>query len=267
MNKLLTSKFLPVCVVFLAGWGAVPRSHAVPAPQPAPQPTDSAPSPLPTPPGDAKVFDQVQNTTDNWTSCSICAHGSTNTDNFWMAPFVSSPSMSGSSRELFVGGPGWSSALFIKTLPGNSWASHFLWEFWVYFDPASADTTWSAEFDLWQSLDHQQLMMGSQCDMGDGFWDVWDSSAGHWVTTSIGCPHFAPATWHHIQWYIERLGSNQYRYVTLVVDGKAYNIDQVYHSVDAPDWDDAVGIQWQLDENSGGHALHEWIDNVKLTIW
>jgi hypothetical protein len=88
---------------------------------------------LPTPPSYATVLWQMQNTTNDWTDCSVCAQGTNDTTNYWMAPFQTTPSMSGSSRELFVGGPEWTNALFIKTMPGTT-ASHFLWDFWVYHD-------------------------------------------------------------------------------------------------------------------------------------
>ncbi len=174
--------------------------------------------------------------------------------------------MSGSSREFFIGGPAWSSALWYKTLPANNSAAHFLWEFWVYFDPTSAGATWSAEYDLWQAIGGNEFMIGSQCDFGDGYWDTFDSQNNKWVTTSISCQRFTPNAWHHIQWYVERTSNIQYRYDTLVVDGQAHTLNQTFQ-VNPINWQDGIGVQWQLDEDANGTSLHEWIDNVKLSIW
>jgi hypothetical protein len=246
-----------------SGPGSAPPAASSGAPI-APQ--DGGGSNLPAVPGNAVVFNQIQNTTDNWQACSLCAQGTNDTDNFWMAPYTTSPSMTGSSRELYVGGPQWTNALFIKTLPAHSEAHHFLWDFWVYFDPTSAAKAWTAEYDFWQSDGGEEFMIGSQCNFGDGWWDTWDSKNNQWLHTTIRCERFSPQQWHHIQWYGERPDSMHYRYVWLVVDGKSYWIDQTYQ-VNPTNWPDAMGVQWQLDQDISGHDLHEWIDNVKLSVW
>lgn len=225
----------------------------------------TASSALPTPPANATVVDNLQSQADGWKACSDCAWGTNKTTNFWMAPFNTNPSRSGSSRELFVGGPQWTNALFIKTLPAHNDATHFLWDFWVYFDPTSNANIWSAEFDLWQQVGGTQFMIGSQCNFGNGEWDIWNEPANKWVPTDKPCPRWTPGTWHHVQWYMER-GDNSYRYGTVVLDGKAIVFNQSYNTV-KNGWDDSVGVQWQLDQSGSGVALHEWIDNVKLTMW
>jgi hypothetical protein len=222
--------------------------------------------PLPTPPGNATVFTQMQNTSDDWTSCSLCAFGTHNTTNFWMAPFQHTPSKSGSSREFYVDGLPWTNALFIKTISGTSSVTNFLWDFWVYLDSTSAANIWSAEFDLWQFLGGTEFMIGSQCAFGDGYWETWDSANNRWIVDGIPCPRWAPNTWHHIQWYAERISPTEYRYDTLVVDGASYGVNQVWNVNPTP-WPDGIGVQWQLDQGEKGIPLHEWIDNVQLTLW
>jgi hypothetical protein len=221
---------------------------------------------LPTPPSDATVMTNIQNTTDGWSSCSLCAEGTKSTDNYWMAPFQGSPSTTGSSRELFIGGPQRSNALFIKTMPGHGDVSHFLWDFCVYHDETSAANIWTSEFDLFQFVGGQEFMVGTQCAFGDGVWDTWDQKNNKWIKTAIACPRWAPKTWHHIQWWVERLPDDKYRYNTLVVDDHSYTVDQTYET-SPTSWPDAIGVQWQLDEDSSGTSLHQWIDNVKLTMW
>ncbi len=222
--------------------------------------------PLPDPPSNAKIWTNIQSIDGGWNSCSACAGGDSVTSNFWTAAHQSSPSMSGSSREFFVGGSAWGAALWWKTLGENTWAKHFLWDFYVRFDQTSAANAWTAEYDLWQSMGGQEFMIGSHCDFGKGHWDVYDSGNHQWVNSGIACPRFSPDEWHHIQWYLERVDSNHYRFVTLVVDGNAHSIGKTF-ATNSISWPDNLGVQWQLDQNSDGVDLQEWVDQVKLTIW
>jgi hypothetical protein len=75
-----------------------------------------------------------------------------------------------------------------------------------------------------------------------------------------------PGKWHHIQWFLERLGSDHYRYNTLVVDGQSHDINRTFDP-NPTDWKDTMGIQWQLDQSANGGDVHQWVDNVKLTVW
>lgn len=244
---------------------AAAASTATATPTAAPAAPASS-GPLPSVPDNARVSESLQNR-DGWQSCSGCAGGKSTTSNMWTAAHQTSPSQSGSSREFFVGGHAWTNALwYVKVDPGQSSASHFLWDFWVRFDANSSKHAHSAEYDMWQAVSGQEFMMGSQCNFEAGVWDIWDSKNFHWVPTSAGCRRFSPDTWHHIQWYVERRGSRQYHYGVLVVDGEAHSLDRTFDSNSA-DWQDSVGVQFQLDQDSSGTPLHEWVDNVKLSIW
>jgi hypothetical protein len=220
---------------------------------------------LPTPPATATVLSEMQNDTTNWGICSLCAAGSNTTGNYSMTFDQSQPSLSGSSLEMYADGPQWTNVLFMDTMLGTSSNSHFLWDFWIYHDPAAEAHFWASEFDLWQVLGGNEFMIGSQCDFGDGYWATWDSQDGAWVLNGIPCPHWAPG-WHHVQWYLERISPTQYRYDTLVFDGQAYGFNQTW-SVNSTTWPDMIGIQYQLDQDPSATPLHEWVDNVNLTMW
>ena len=176
------------------------------------------------------------------------------------------PSLSGSSRQFFIGGPSWASALWIHKFGAQDSTSHFLWDFYVYFDAASAAAVWSAEYDLWQSMGGQEFMMGSQCVFGTNEWDVWDSGNGAWVNTGVPCPRFTGGTWHHIQWDTQRISATQYQFNTVFVDDQPFPVNRVFDA-NPSDWSDGLGVQWQLDQDGSGAALTEWIDKVKLSIW
>jgi hypothetical protein len=227
----------------------------------APPPSSTV---LPTPPANAQVLKEMQNDT-TWSICSLCAAGTNTTGNYWMKPSQSQPSLSGSSLEMYADGPSWTNVLFMDTMPGTSSNSHFLWDFWVYHDPAAEAQFWSSEFDLWQVLGGKEFMIGSQCDFGDGYWSTWDSQGDRWVLNGIPCPHWTPG-WHHIQWYVERINPTQYRYDTLVFDGQGYGFNQTW-TFNSTTWPDMIGIQYQLDQDPTGTPLHEWVDNVTLTMW
>ena len=217
-------------------------------------------------PSGAKVFSQVQNTTDAWSDCSTCAGGQATTANYWTAAFQTTPSLSGSSREFYNGGGPWANALWIKKFGNQDQATHMLADFWMSLDSGAAGHLWTAEFDMWQSVAGQEFMIGSQCNFGGGEWDVWNSATGHWVATTIPCPRMTAGSWHHVQWYVERISANQYRYNTLVVDGVAHQVNQVF-TTNPIGWADSSGVQWQLDLDSSGTPAKEWIDNVTVSIW
>ena len=220
---------------------------------------------LPTPPANAQVLTQMQNDSANWSICSLCAAGTNTTGNYTMTPDQSQPSLSGSSLEMYADGPSWTNVLFMDTMLGTSSNSHFLWDFSVYHDPSAEAHFWASEFDLWQVLSGNEFMIGTQCDFGDGYWATWDSQGGAWVLNGIPCPHWSPG-WHHVQWYLERISSTQYRFDTLVFDGQAYGLNQTW-TVNTTTWPDMIGIQYQLDQDPTGTPLHEWVDNVTLTMW
>jgi hypothetical protein len=231
----------------------------------APVVPNTANSSLPTPPATAKVFRNYEESTDNWHTCSDCAGGGSTTANF-STQLQSSPAMNGMSRQFHNGGAAWSNVLWYRAVGPQNFATNFLWDFWVYFDATTAANAWTAEYDLYQSIGGFEFMIGSQCNFGDGHWDTWNQASGNWVHTTIPCPRFTSSTWHHIQWYMQRVSSTQYRYDTLVVDGQPYTVNQTFSGSSAG-WSDVLGIQWQLDLGGNGLPANEWVDQVTLTIW
>ena len=220
---------------------------------------------LPTPPSNATVLTKMQNAQSNWSICSACAAGTNVTNDYSMTFDQSQPSLSGSSMEMYAGGPSWSNVLFKDIMPGTTPYTHFLWDFWVYHDPAAEAHFWSSELDFYVVLSGNEFMAGSQCDVGDNYWATWDSQGARWVLNGIACPHWTPG-WHHVQEYDDLPNSTQYRYNTIVFDGTGYGINQTW-TVNSTTWPDQVGIQYQLDQDTSGTPLHEWVDNVTLTMW
>ncbi|MGI9101670.1 MAG: Ig-like domain-containing protein [Terriglobales bacterium] len=224
-----------------------------------------------TPPSTATVITQIENTdTSTWGSCSNCAGGANNTSSFWTANWQSSPSIDGSSREFYVGGPAWTAALFWKKLGAHDSATHFIWDFWVYTNSSSLDNVWTFEFDLFQAIGGYEYMIGTHCSIGDGYWYGWNQATNRWVQfSSAPCKksQWTPGVWHHVVWYMERIpNSHYYKYDGLVFDGAAYTIN-MSQPANYTGWADNLGVQWQVDTNGNGGDVHWWVDKVKLTYW
>lgn len=234
---------------------------------PPPPPTPPSSNPLPTPPANAVTFTNVQQSSGVWHSCGDTAcSGGTGVGTYWQAFGQSTPSMSGSSMELYRDGI-YADALWTHKLGSYSSATNLLWDFYFQVDQDSLINAQSLEFDPFQFVDGYNYMAGSQCNYAAGVWDVWDGVNRHWVHTTIPCNKFSADTWHHIQWYVTTdHTAHTYTYVTLVVDGQPYNVN-ITESALNNGWSSNIGVQWQLDVNAKGGGYHEWVDQVTFTIW
>lgn len=229
-----------------------------------PPPPSSA---LPTPPSSAKVFSNIDQSTTAWDNCHTpaCAGGS-GAGTYWQAFNQGSPSLDGSSMELYQDGV-WSNALWYHKVGADDAATNLLWDFYVQLDGASVNAAQSLEYDAFQFVGGYNYMIGTQCNYAAGVWDTWNEATGHWLHTTVPCKKFTPGTWHHIQWYMTTNHSNHtYTYKTLVVDGVAYDFNQTQPAKYLA-WGSNVGVQWQLDVNASGTGYHEWVDKATLTIW
>ncbi len=224
-------------------------------------------SALPTPPSTAKVFTNIDQVNTGWVPCGDppCAGGS-GAGSYWQSFFHTSPSLDGSSMELYRDGI-WANALWHHKQGAINSATNFLWDFWFQVDSASLAHGQALEYDVFQFVGGYNYMIGTECDYGHAVWDTWNEYTGHWIHTNIPCPKFTPGTWHHIQWYMTTNHTNHtYTYKTMVVDGKAYVLNQTQPAKYLA-WGDNLGAQFQLGVNATGGGFHEWIDKEKLTVW
>jgi hypothetical protein len=66
-----------------------------------------------------------------------------------------------------------------------------------------------------------------------------------------------------LTWNVERVGS-QVHYITLTVNGQAYNVDTYYNNQQG--WDlEEIDTAFQLDLDANGDVYNVWLDKVSLT--
>lgn len=180
------------------------------------------------------------------------------------------PSLSGASLEVDSEGAG-ANALFYwhnstdATLVSS--ISHFMEDFWIYTD--NTDGVQAFEYDPDWYVNGYKYDMSMQCNYAGGnIWRLWDSLNNQWVATSPALPcGWSINTWHHVQLYVTgNLANHTYTYQTLVIDGNASVLNATYSGL-SNGWGPTIGTEVQLDGNSSGIAIHEWIDNMTLTVW
>jgi hypothetical protein len=225
---------------------------------------------LPTPPAAATVFSDIQSvpiTGDcNEASCAGGSGVSTYSDEINRT----TPSLSGASLEIVSEGAN-ANALFYwhnsddAALVGS--VSNFLEDFWIYTD--GTDGVQAFEYDPDWYVQGYKYDMSVQCDYADGkMWRLWDSLDNKWVAVSPTLPcGWSLNTWHHVQLYVTgNLANHTYTYQTLVIDGTPTVLATTYSAL-YNGWGPTIGTEIQLDGNSSGAAIHEWIDNMTLTVW
>ena len=245
-------------------------SNTLGATNPSSPSGSSGTSALPTPPANATVFSNLQSVALTG-SCNAasCAGGSGNSS-YFSAMNQTTPALSGASLEVSSAGAG-ANALFWWHNSTDaalvSSASHFLEDFWVYTD--NTDGVQAFEYDPDWYVNGYKYDISIQCDYANGkIWRLWDSAGNRWVAVSPALPcGWTVNTWHHVQLYAtSNLANHTYTYQTLVIDGKATTLNATYSALNNG-WGPTIGTEVQLDGNSSGIAIHEWIDNMTLTVW
>jgi len=241
------------------------------------------PSGLPTPPSYAAKIYGVDNITWGWSMAtgpvSGCpGGGNCNAPYANMAAiqFVGTPGAADGST-VYQGdrgaalfqvyqGPGWADSLWGKDLGYADGASYtrsaFMWDFWVYLDTVDIK---NLEFDLYQVVNGQRFMMGSQCNYTSGIWQGWDEASQKWINLPAPCPKWPPYTWHHVVMVNHRTGSS-YTYDNLQIDGVNHWLGTTGYPAETS-WATGYGVHIQIDQAGSGAPVREWIENMNLFAW
>ena len=218
--------------------------------------------------------------THGWGDCGNCAGGNHSTVAF---TFGQNPTLDGNgSLRLDVTGGNFADGLFWYKVGAQDTYTNFLWDF--RFQPSNNTSTeaQAMEFDIFQAVSGKKYMFGTQCNYATGVWQAWNDVTGQWVNaipntatdqnptgTPISCSKFAPGTWHHLQYFVQRTYAGRLLYGNVTVDGVT-----TQWNISAPasftSWSDILGFQHQLDTNNsfgGTITLSEWVDEESLTAW
>ena len=236
------------------------------SPPPAPAPAPSGP---PGVPAGATTMAAVQ-TLPDWQWCTaklnghVCASGLGNATSS-MTPEQADPSLSGKSAQFQIGGrTPYSNALWWREFGPDSQPTHFVYDLYFYMrDPSAPE---ALEFDMNQSMNGTRWTWGTECSYRDtGYWDIWNSEALRWETTSVPCPVVSPNTWHHLTWTVERV-NGQAHYISVELDGTVTPVDKYYNP--QPHYQGAgVNIAFQMDGDYRQDPYSVWLDNVSLSWW
>jgi len=229
----------------------------------------------------ATIFSNIDDSPNGWGSCTNCAGGAL-ADIFWMAQYQTMPSVDGDSTQFYLSGPAWSDVLWWNKLGAHDSFTNFQTDFWVMFGTDAIANSQALEFDTFQFVKGREYMFGTQCDYAYNAWDVWNQQAGTWERTSIPCPKFTANVWYHMTWQFHRgatprdknmhydsLTIVQYAQDGVTITGSnTYQTNLAYPSGPLPaGWSDDLGVQFQMDSNSRGGTMTEWVDRVTLTAW
>ena len=243
-------------------------------------------SSLPTPPGNAIEYPNLQNTTGNpgtWTICDGACSGSntTGTDGFNFS--VVSPSLSGAAMELWskaTASGEWNSLGYRHLgcpTGGCTSVSNFLEDMWFYI-PSSSTALQATEYDPGVYDGSYKSFASMQCDSVSGDWRFWNSAANSWtILSSTGgtlpvhkCTLLSQTnTWHHYQLYVTmNFTAHTITYETFVLDGVTVysDIANTYNAL-AETGTPTVNIEQQLDNHTSGVTDSEYLDNYYLWVW
>ncbi len=224
----------------------------------------------PTAPSYATVYSHIENRypTGKCSSPS-CSGGVGSVWNYYAAPYQTSPSLDGASSMYYINGPKYTDDLFWYRIGTNTSAANFLSDFWVYTDGNAPTHAEALEFDLVQVTGGRKYNFSTECNYWTKTWDTWNEATQHWIHSNAYCQPFKPYTWHHVQWRVQRYGS-QTHYLSVTVDGWTQNISSSYAYQPAPgtSWSNgAVIFQVQQDLNGNGGSYKSWVDKATVYAW
>lgn len=201
---------------------------------------------------------------DGWDSCSVCAGrgGDGPGTDHGLQQHIGTPSLSGSSSQFSAGGVPWGAALWWKQVGGNDdvYNLHYSLDFYME-NPGAAQ---ALEFDVNQNAGGLRYIFGTECDIKDtGTWRVWNSQAGHWVSTGIPCGSPYAYAWNHLEWQFQRTGGGV-RFVSVSLNGQTQNVDYWFPAY--AEGGSGIDVAFQADLDGSGQTVAVWLDNVSLTL-
>lgn len=216
-------------------------------------------------PSGATTRTEIQNMS-GWHNCTACAGigGNGPKAPVSMVQFQKSPSLSGSSAKFTIGGSTpFADSLWWEQLGAANSATNFKYDADIYL--TNPGVSQALEFDVTQYVLNQKFILGIQCDFKNAkVWDVFDTAANHWVSTSVACIPPTAFTWHHLTYQSKRT-SNATTVVSITFDGVTHYVNKTFGTTPTSGSGLAVSFQMDLDRTPTPYST--WVDNLTLSYW
>ncbi len=196
---------------------------------------------------------------------------------FSMKQNIKSPSLSGASMELSLGGSqGYGDGFWNNHLIGDGSSQgmpdskHTLvptlhnFTYDVYFWADDIGLSQAVEFDINQFFNNQGFIWGHECRVAGGNeWDIWDNVHSKWIPTGISC-YPNSNSWNHLTLQVQRTSDNQLLYQSITLNGQTNTVNKYYPAGSAPGWY-GVTVNYQEDGNSVQSAYSVYLDQLTFT--
>ncbi|MFZ0957946.1 MAG: hypothetical protein WAN60_16500 [Candidatus Sulfotelmatobacter sp.] len=209
--------------------------------------------------------------------CTSCT--SSGSQATWlMTQNISSPSLSGNSTRMDIGGETdyadilWNNHLIgnfsTQGMPDNNQAivpnlHNFTYD--VYFYVADLSVSQALEFDINQFVGGNSYIWGHECRVAGGNeWDIWDNPDQTWHPTGIACNPVANA-WNHLVLQVQRTSDNQLLFQSITLNGTTSTLNY-YENPTTTTWY-GVTINYQQDGNYEQTPYSVWLDELNFSYW
>jgi hypothetical protein len=193
-----------------------------------------------------------------------------------MTQGVSSPSLSGNSAQMDVGGQSvysdglWNNHLIgdfsSQGLPDSNHAiipnvHNFTYD--VYFYATNLGLSQALEFDINQFVNGQSFIWGHECRIvGGNEWDIWDNPGQKWHPTGIPCNPVNNA-WNHLVIQVQRTSANHLLFQSISLNGQTTTLN--YDETPTPTTWYGITINYQQDGNYKQQPYSIWLDRLTFT--
>ncbi len=206
---------------------------------------------------------QIQNRPD-WQDCDQCAGkgGDGPGTNHYMAQYITSPSLTGSSAQFWVGGSSWGASLWWNQIGGRDDVYRFRYS--LDFRVENPENAQALEFDMNQNAGGLRYIYGTECDIKDTHtWRVWNSQERRWVSTGVDCAMPAAGSWNHLAWEFERTGGGVH-FTSVTLNGQRHDIDFWFPAYQ--EGGSGMDVAFQIDLDGSGGDVMAYLDNVGVTF-
>jgi hypothetical protein len=214
------------------------------------------------------------------TAYAICASCEpSGPDTTWsMTQKISSPSLSGNSSQMSIGGEtAYSDVLWNNHLIGNFSSQglpdtdqvivpnlhNFTYDVWFYVENPSISQ--ALEFDINQFVGGYSFIWGHECRIAGGNeWDIWDDTAQTWHPTGVACNPVGNS-WNHLVLMVQRTSSNQLLFESITLNGDTATLNYTENPTTTTWY--GVTVNYQQDGNYEQSPYSIWLDKVNFAYY